>query len=192
MTGLYWISRCEAMSFDYRNNLFTIQGHKVPMEDVLGRIAKEMQSDIYVITLGKSPTLINLTVLDESAADVLRNVLRDYSYAVIYNVGREGCVYFLEDVKGNFPVNDYRQEEDDASLTHNNEIAQDETTKKEKAIQRTQHFIENLKQRIESGQSDELYDRLVSESEDDSETIIHDREKLEQLEKDLLELQYGH
>jgi hypothetical protein len=192
MTGLYWISRCEAMSFDYRNNLFTIQGHKVPMEDVLGRIAKEMQSDIYVITLGKSPTLINLTVLDESAADVLRNVLRDYSYAVIYNVGREGCVYFLEDVKGDFPVNDYRQEEDDASLSYNNEIAQDETTKKEKAIQRTQHFIENLKQRIESGQSDELYDRLVSESEDDSETIIHDREKLEQLEKDLLELQYGH
>jgi hypothetical protein len=178
-------SHCESISIEYRDNLFTISGYQVPMAEVLGRIAREVRGDIYVVNGKGVQNRINFSIKEQTASNVLRTLLRDQSYAVVYNAGKEGSVYFLEAAGGKTPLRDYREDWDGEVVSYGDTIPR-ELSKKEKEIRRTEDFIANLKNRIESGQSDELYSRLVKEN--NPETVTHDREKLEGLEKKLNEL----
>ena len=179
-----------AMTFEARRNLLSIQGEQVSMKDVLSRIAREAHSDIFLY--GKRDQRLDLSIKGKNVSEALRLILRGFSYAVIHNVGREGKVFFLEKGEGSIP--EIASYEDDETQIVSFDVGGQEDldlSKREKDIQRIEHFIDNMERRIESGRSDELYEIQVRERGRDPETVTHDREKLERLKKKLEKLRYG-
>ena len=164
-------------SFEYNNGLVSYQGYDVPIMDILDNLSEAADLQIIIIRADDMNRRVNVNFIKEPVEDVIRNILKGYSYAIVFNVMDE-CEISLFHAKGN-----------EISGIKKNIVLTDNSIQKDEIEDRKYELIqmiEELNQRIESGISDKEYEKWAKIR--GQKYVTHDRVLLEHYQQILGEL----
>ncbi len=156
----------------------------IPLSAVLEKLSEVLEADIYVAT-PLDTELRDLHFENVPALQVLQNVLRGFSYAIVYRTSSDGDpVRFLAKVGSNSPAGEQLPTPVTAGAP-----AEAETDERSRVADREEELrgqIKEIEEQMASGYADEWYEHWVKIK--GPEYVTHPREHLKRYTKELAEL----